>query len=181
MKRKSWTLEHDILDHHWGPGARAALAFASAFFILAGAVVDMGANIIPFGADFMTLFPRWLNINRGMWVAYLLALCICPWHILSSASGFLTFLGGYSIFLAPFLGIFLTDYLTVRRGNVFVRDLYEPGGRYWYSFGFAWRAPVAWVIPVAFVVRFFLFFGFLFFFFFCPRGLLLFRLTQVLS
>ena len=120
--------------------------------MFANAIGDMGANIIPFGADFMTLFPRWLNIRRGMWVAYLLGVCICPWHILANASGFLTFLGGYSIFLGPFLGIFITDYFVIRKGNIFVRDLYTPEGRYWYFAGVNWRAVVAWVIPVAFVV-----------------------------
>ncbi|KAL1900306.1 hypothetical protein Sste5346_002617 [Sporothrix stenoceras] len=147
-----WTLAHDILDHKWGPGARAALFFTSGFFIFANAVTDICANVAPFGADFMTLFPRWLNINRGMWVAYILSICINPWYILASASGFLTFLGGYSIFLGPFLGIFVTDYFVIRRGNINVVDLYQPGGQYWYTGGIHWRAFVAWVVAVAFVV-----------------------------
>jgi NCS1 family nucleobase:cation symporter-1 len=147
-----WAMEHDILSHNWGPGGRAALFFVSLFFIFANSIGDMGANIIPFGADAMTLFPRFLNIRRGMWLGYMLGLCICPWHILSNAAGFLTFLGGYSIFLGPFLGIFITDYFVVRKGNVYVEDLYKPNGRYWYSSGFNWRPMVAWVVPVAFVV-----------------------------
>lgn len=112
----------------------------------------MIANIIPFGADFMTLFPRWLNIQRGMWLAYILSLPVCPWFILSSAKGFLTFLNGYSIFLGPFLGVLITDYFVIRKGNVYIKDLYEQTGRYWYRFGWHWRPFVAWVIPVAFVV-----------------------------
>ncbi|OAA61960.1 allantoin [Niveomyces insectorum RCEF 264] len=147
-----WILSHDILDHHWGPGARAAMFFANGFFVFAQCIVDMGANIIPFGADFMTLFPRWLNINRGMWVAYILSLCINPWYILNSASGFLTFLGGYSIFLGPFVGIFVTDYFVLRRGNIATRDLFEPSGQYWYTMGLHWRAFTAWVIAVAFAI-----------------------------
>lgn len=152
-----WTMEHDILTHNWGPGARAAIFFVSGFFIFANSIGDMGANIIPFGADFMTLFPRYLNIRRGMWVGYLLGVCICPWNILSNAAGFLTFLGGYSIFLGPFLGIFITDYFVVRKGNVYVDDLYRPDGRYWYNSGVNWRPIIAWAIPVAFVVSNFLF------------------------
>ncbi|ERT02397.1 uracil transporter [Sporothrix schenckii 1099-18] len=147
-----WTLSHDILDHRWGPGARAALFFANGFFMYSNAVTDIGANIAPFGADFMTLFPRWLNINRGMWVAYVLSVAINPWYILASASGFLTFLGGYSIFLGPFLGIFVTDYFVLRRGNIDVPSLYAPGGAYWYTGGIHWRALAAWVVAVAFVV-----------------------------
>ena len=147
-----WIMEHDILTQNWGPGVRAAIFFVSALFVFANMIGDMGANIIPFGADAMTLFPRFLNIRRGMWVGYLLGVCICPWNILANASGFLTFLGGYSIFLGPFLGIFITDYFVVRKGNVYVEDLYEPKGRYWYKNGLNWRPVVAWIIPVAFVV-----------------------------
>ena len=147
-----WTLSHDILDHQWGPGARAALFFVSGFFLFANAVTDICANIAPFGADFMTLFPRWLNINRGMWVAYILSICINPWYILASASGFLTFLGGYSIFLGPFLGIFITDYFVIRRGNINTTALFEPHGDYWYTGGVHWRAMVAWVVAVAFAI-----------------------------
>jgi nucleobase:cation symporter-1, NCS1 family len=76
-----WTMEHDILTHNWGPGVRAAMFFVSGFFIFANSIGDMGANVIPFGADFMTLFPRFLNIRRGMWVGYLLGVCICPWYV----------------------------------------------------------------------------------------------------
>lgn len=54
-------MEHDILSHNWGPGGRAAIFFVSAFFILAKCIGDMGANIIPFGADSMTLFPRYVD------------------------------------------------------------------------------------------------------------------------
>ncbi|CAK7229222.1 hypothetical protein SCUCBS95973_007148 [Sporothrix curviconia] len=143
-----WTLAHDILDHRWG----AALFFASGFFVFANAITDICANIAPFGADCMTLFPRWLNINRGMCVAYVLIICINPWYILASATGFLTVLGGYSIFLGPFLSIFVTDYFVIRRGNIDTAALYEPGAQYWYTGGIHWRAFVAWLVAVAFVV-----------------------------
>ncbi|KAK5125688.1 hypothetical protein LTR85_011962 [Meristemomyces frigidus] len=147
-----WTLCDDILDHRWTPASRTLLALLCLVFIFAQAVGDQGANVIPFGADLTLLFPRVLNIRRGMWIAYILGVCICPWYILASAAGFLTFLGGYSIFLGPILGIFITDYFVVRRGNVFVEDLFDGKGRYWQHYGLGWRAFVAWVIPVAFVL-----------------------------
>jgi NCS1 family nucleobase:cation symporter-1 len=78
----------------------------------------------------MSFFPLFLNIKRGMYLAYFLGICICPWKILLSASTFLAFLGGYSIFLGPFLGIFIIDYFIICRGNIFVDDLFTPNGRY---------------------------------------------------
>lgn len=64
------------------------------------------------------------------------------------------FLGGYSIFLAPLVGIYITDYFVVRRGNVWVVDLYraEKGARYYYMFGLNWRNAVAFTVTVVFLV-----------------------------
>jgi NCS1 family nucleobase:cation symporter-1 len=48
------------------------------------------------------------------------------------------------------VGISLTDYLVVRKGNVWVEDLYtgDSNGRYWYTGGVHWRASVAYVVAV---------------------------------
>ncbi|KIV77675.1 hypothetical protein PV11_09459 [Exophiala sideris] len=147
-----WTLNLDMLDHDFSHGFRAGIAIINIVFIYGNAITELGANVIPFGADFMSLFPRWLNIKRGMWIAYILGVAICPWQILATATGFLKFLNGYSIFLGPFLGMALTDYLVVRKGNVFVPDLFQEGGRYWYTAGIAWRPIVTYVLSVAFVL-----------------------------
>jgi NCS1 family nucleobase:cation symporter-1 len=96
----------------------------------------------------MTFLPRFLNIKRGMYIAYVFGVFICPWKILHSASSFLAFLGGYSIFLGPFLGIFIVDYFVIRKGNIFIEDLYIEGGRYWYYGGVNWRAAVAYLFAV---------------------------------
>jgi nucleobase:cation symporter-1, NCS1 family len=106
------------------------------------------ANVIPWGADSTVLLPRFINIKRGMYISYVLGLIIFPWRILRSATTFLQFLGGYSIFLGPFVGIFLTDYLVCRRGNIYLQDLYTPEGRYWYRHGIHWRAVVAYIVAV---------------------------------
>ncbi|KAI0482709.1 permease for cytosine/purines, uracil, thiamine, allantoin-domain-containing protein [Xylariaceae sp. FL0804] len=143
-----WDLCGAILDRDWGHGARAGVAVVALGFILSIFGSNMGANVIPWGADTTVLVPRFINIRRGMYLSYVLGIVICPWRILESASSFLQFLGGYSIFLGPFVGIFLTDYLVCRRGNVYVADLYSPSGRYWYRGGVHWRAAVAYVVAV---------------------------------
>lgn len=83
-----------------------------------------------------------------MYMSYVLGLVIFPWRILRSATTFLQFLGGYSIFLGPFVGIFLTDYIVCRRGNIYLQELYTPEGRYWYRHGIHWRAAVAYIVGV---------------------------------
>jgi len=107
-------------------------------------------NVIPWGADSTILLPRFINIKRGMYISYVLALVICPWKILKSATSFLTFLGGYSIFLGPFVGIVLTDYFVVRKGNIWVEDLFtaDKKARYWYRWGVSWRALIAYLFAV---------------------------------
>ena len=141
-----------MLDHDFSHGRRAGIAIINIVFIYGNTLIELGANVIPFGADFMSLFPRWLNIKRGMWMCYVLGVCICPWQILATATGFLKFLNGYSIFLGSFLGMALTDYLVVRKGNVFVRDLYQARGRYWYFHGVSWRAITTWIVSISFMV-----------------------------
>jgi nucleobase:cation symporter-1, NCS1 family len=102
-----WDLCNEILDRHWGPGARAAIAFCSLGWMLSIFASNLGVNLFPFGADVTALAPRWLNIRRGTYLCYVIALLIQPWQILKSSTTFMRFLGGYSIFLAPLVGIFM--------------------------------------------------------------------------
>ena len=70
-----------------------------------------------------------------------------------SAQGFLTFMSGYTVFLGPFAGIMVTDvslpipiywcasygwrqYWLLHRGRVDVPAMYDPHGRYRYTYGF---------------------------------------------
>lgn len=112
---------------------RAAKFFAGLIF----AFVNMGniisGNSVPFGNDIMALFPRYLTIRRGQYLCAILAFAICPWKIEASASRFLAFLNGYSVFLGPLAGVILTDYHIVRRMVHYnVYSLYKPQGVYWY-------------------------------------------------
>jgi nucleobase:cation symporter-1, NCS1 family len=115
---------------------------------------NLGVNLFPFGADVTAICPKYLNIRRGMYLCYTIALVIMPWKILQSATTFMRFLGGYSIFLAPLVGIFITDYFVVRKGNIWARDLFRPvkGAAYFYRGGVNWRTIVAFLITVVVVV-----------------------------
>lgn len=126
---------------------RAAKFFAGLIF----AFVNMGniisGNSVPFGNDAMALFPRYLTIRRGQYLCAILAFAICPWKIEASASRFLAFLNGYSIFLGPLAGVILTDYYIVRRmAHYNVYNLYKPRGIYWHWNGVNLRAIAAFLV-----------------------------------
>jgi len=95
------------------------------------------------------LLPRWINIRRGQVIcAFIGGWALCPWEILASATGFLSFMNGYTVFLGPFAGIMVTDYWLVHRGNIDVPSLYRPHGRYRYTGGVNWRAALALLASV---------------------------------
>ncbi|PVI04111.1 hypothetical protein DM02DRAFT_586615 [Periconia macrospinosa] len=149
-----WDLCDEILDRHWNSGARAAIAFASIGWMLSIFASCMGVDVFPFGVDVTSFFPRWLNIRRGMYLCYIIGLVIFPWKILQSSTTFLRFLGGFSIFLAPLVGIYITDYFVVRKGNLWAQELYraERGAAYWYTWGVSWRNVVSYTITVVVLI-----------------------------
>lgn len=58
-----WDLFGAILDHHWTPAGRF-LVFLLALALIFGTIgTNLGANSIPFGADFTALFPKYMNIR----------------------------------------------------------------------------------------------------------------------
>jgi hypothetical protein len=95
------------------------------------------------------LFPRFVDIRRGQVLCALVGgWALCPWLILASAEGFLSFMNAYSIFLGPFAGVIAVDYYLVRAGRVDVPALYRPRGRYRYAAGVNWRAALALLVSV---------------------------------
>jgi len=52
------------------------------------------------------------------------------------------------VFLGPFAGIMVADYWLVHRGRVDVAAMYDPHGRYRYTYGFNWRAVLALLLTV---------------------------------
>ncbi|BGP43809.1 hypothetical protein JCM10450v2_008007 [Rhodotorula kratochvilovae] len=144
-----WLLCDAILDRHWSAGSRTAIFFVAVCWTISITVSNIAVNILPFGADMSALAPRYLNINRGQVLGYCLSLVIQPWYILASASSFLAFLGGYSLFLAAIVGISAVDYF-YRKGNIDVPSLYSnaPGSAYRYSYGVHWRAMLAFVLSI---------------------------------
>ncbi|EJD55067.1 NCS1 nucleoside transporter family [Auricularia subglabra TFB-10046 SS5] len=122
------------LIDHWDN--RAAAFFASLAFALATLGTNISANSLSAGNDFAALWPKYLNIRRGQVLCAIIGgWALCPWEILANATGFLTFMSGYTVFLGPIAGIMISDYYVVHRGALDVPALYQPHGRYRYTAG----------------------------------------------
>lgn len=132
-----------------GHGGRAAAFFAAAAWYIAQVGTNITANSISAANDLTVLFPRYINIERGCIVAAIVGgWVIVPWKVISSAQTFLSFMGGYAVFLAPIAGILAVDYWVVRKQHLDVPALYDPHGRYRYWYGVNWRALLALLLAV---------------------------------
>ncbi|KAJ4318094.1 hypothetical protein N0V94_004619 [Neodidymelliopsis sp. IMI 364377] len=143
-----WDLFDAILDHHSTAGARAGVFFAAFAFYLGVFATNFGANSIPFGSDMTGLFPRWLTIRRGQILCAILGVVVQPWQLMANASAFLSFLGSYSIFMAPLCAVIIVDYFIARRGNVHIPSCYvgKKTGLYWFWSGVNWIGVIAWLL-----------------------------------
>ncbi|KAJ7601768.1 permease for cytosine/purines, uracil, thiamine, allantoin-domain-containing protein [Mycena polygramma] len=129
--------------------SRAASFFAAFSFALATLGTNISANSLSAANDMTVLFPRYINIRRGQIICAVIGgWALCPWEILSSAPGFLTFMSGYTVFLGPFAALIVVDYWIVHKCNVDVPAMYDRHGRYQYWNGINWRAAVALLFSV---------------------------------
>ncbi|KAI6101745.1 permease for cytosine/purines, uracil, thiamine, allantoin-domain-containing protein [Pisolithus croceorrhizus] len=128
---------------------RAAAFFASLAFVIATIGTNISANSLSAGNDMTVLLPKYINIRRGQIICAIIGgWALCPWEILASAQGFLSFMNGYTIFLGPFAGIMITDFWLLHKGHVDVPAMYDPHGRYRYTYGFNWRAVLSILVTV---------------------------------
>ncbi|KAH6672321.1 permease for cytosine/purines, uracil, thiamine, allantoin-domain-containing protein [Halenospora varia] len=133
-----------------GHGGRAAAFFAATSWYIAQVGTNITANSISAANDLTVLFPRYVNIERGCIIAAIIGgWVIVPWKIISSASTFLAFMGGYAVFLAPIAGIMASDYWFIKKQNYDVPALYNPDGRYRFWNGINWRALLALIVAVS--------------------------------
>ncbi|EIM89091.1 uncharacterized protein STEHIDRAFT_129629 [Stereum hirsutum FP-91666 SS1] len=108
--------------------------FIAASFIIAQLGTNISANSISAGCDLTALFPRFINIRRGGYVAAIVGLCMCPWNLLKDGTTFATYLSAYSVFLSSIAGVMITDYYLIRKGHYRVADLYNARKDGWYSY-----------------------------------------------
>ncbi|GAA5976716.1 hypothetical protein JCM10908_005605 [Rhodotorula pacifica] len=130
-------------------GSRAAQFFSAVPWALAVLATNISANSTAVGNDLMVIMPRYINIRRGQYITAVLGLVTCPWIIQSTAKTFTSFLGGYTVFLAPLGGVIMSEFLLVRKRRIALPDLFmHRRSVYWYTGGWNWRAVVAFVCGV---------------------------------
>ncbi|KAL2827359.1 NCS1 nucleoside transporter [Aspergillus cavernicola] len=146
---------YDLETAEWNPlnivgmfHDRAAQFFVSLIFAFATLCTNIAGNSVAFGNDLTSLFPKHINIRRGQFLCAVLAICVTPWNILNSATNLLNFLNGYSIFLGPACGIMLADYWILRKRKIYLQQLYEPHGLYWFTRGWNFRAIAAFFLSL---------------------------------
>jgi NCS1 family nucleobase:cation symporter-1 len=107
-----------------GHGGRAAAFFDATSWYIAQIGTNITANSISAANDLTVLFPRFINIERGCVIAAIFGgWVIVPWKIFSSAETFLSFMGGYAVFLALIAGILASNYWLVLKQHIDVPAL----------------------------------------------------------
>jgi len=139
-----------FLDGNPSHATRFGVWFISASFIIAQLGTNISANSVSAGCDLTALFPRFINIRRGGYIAATVGLCMLPWNLLKSSSSFTSYLSAYSVFLSSIAGVMITEYYFIRRGHYRVADLYDPrpDGWYWYTYGINFRAYAAYIAGI---------------------------------
>lgn len=139
----------DLAAQWDGPGGRCGAFFVGLAWVVAQIGTNLSANVISCSNDMTSLFPKYINIRRGVIITTFIACWIMvPWKIVHSASSLLTFMSGLAIFLAPIAALLCADYWIIKKRNLDVPSLYRRQGRYRYKGGFNWRAAVAFTIAL---------------------------------
>ncbi|KAG1745189.1 permease for cytosine/purines, uracil, thiamine, allantoin-domain-containing protein [Suillus lakei] len=129
---------------------RFGVWFISASFMIAQMGTNISANSVSAGCDLTALFPRFINIRRGGYIAATVGLVMCPWNLLKNSNEFTSYLSAYSVFLSSIAGVMVTEYYVVRKGHYNVKDLYNTGkgSWYWYTYGVNCRAYAAYIAGI---------------------------------
>ncbi|KAG4418386.1 hypothetical protein IFR04_008453 [Cadophora malorum] len=133
-----------------GPSGRAGAFFVGFAWVVAQIGTNLSANVISCANDMTSLFPKYINIRRGVIITTITAGWIMvPWKIIHSAASLLSFMAGLGIFLAPIAAICAADYWVTKKMHIDVPALYKAHGRYRYNkYGTNWRAVIAFLISV---------------------------------
>jgi NCS1 family nucleobase:cation symporter-1 len=133
-----------------GPSGRAGAFFVGLSWVVAQIGTNLSANVISCANDICCLFPKYINIRRGVILATITAAWIMqPWKIIHSAQSLLAFMAGLGIFLAPIAALLSADFWVVQQHKYDVPGLYRAHGRYRYNkYGTNWRAVVAFLVSV---------------------------------
>ncbi|MCZ4101932.1 NCS1 family nucleobase:cation symporter-1 [Streptomyces sp. SID13666] len=138
----------------WNPVELAAktdnvfgLVFALVTVLIATISVNIAANVVSPAYDLSNLAPKYINFRTGAMITGVVGVVIFPWKLIETPEFYIfTWLGVVGGLLGTVAGILIADYWIIRRTVLDLVDLYTPGGRYWYTAGWNWRAVAAFVV-----------------------------------
>ncbi|MBV9381000.1 MAG: NCS1 family nucleobase:cation symporter-1 [Streptosporangiaceae bacterium] len=115
--------------------------------VLATMCVNVAANVVSPSYDFSNASPRLISFRFGGLITGVLGIAIQPWRLVSDPHLYIfVWLDFYGGILGAVAGVLIAGYWVRSRTRLGLAALYEPGGRYWYSGGWNWRAVAATVI-----------------------------------
>ncbi|MEU3462252.1 NCS1 family nucleobase:cation symporter-1 [Streptomyces sp. NPDC006733] len=138
----------------WNPVDLAAktdnvfgLVFALVTVLIATISVNIAANVVSPAYDLSNLAPKYINFRTGALITGVVGVVIFPWKLIETPEFYIfTWLGVVGGLLGTVAGILIADYWIIRRTVLDLADLYTPGGRYWYTAGWNWRAVAAFAV-----------------------------------
>lgn len=129
------------------------VAFGLVIAILATMTTNVAANVVSPSYDFSNAVPRLLNFRTAGLLTGVLGILIQPWRLIENPNVYIfVWLGFYGGVLASVAGVMIAGYWFVNRTQLQLADLYLPGGRYWFSSGWNWRAVVAFGVGAVLAV-----------------------------
>lgn len=136
------------LSDDYNAKSRAAAFFAGVGLTVCQLAINTIDNAFSAGMDLAGLFPKYINIRRGSYIALVISIVMCPWELLASAGTFISVMSAYSVFLGPMCGIQICDYWLIRSRRLKLSDLYtpRPDGVFYFWNGVNWRSFLAWVL-----------------------------------
>ncbi|WP_225835780.1 NCS1 family nucleobase:cation symporter-1 [Streptomyces sp. NK08204] len=121
--------------------------FALLIVMVATLSVNIAANVVSPAYDLSNLLPRLVSFRTGALITGVVGILIMPWKLIANPHVYIfTWLGFVGGLLGTVAGILVADYWIVRRTRLALGELYQPGGRYWYTGGWNLRAVAAFVI-----------------------------------
>ncbi|WP_107644955.1 NCS1 family nucleobase:cation symporter-1, partial [Streptomyces sp. Ru87] len=138
----------------WDPVALSAkadngfgLVFALLMVLIATVSANIAANVVSPAYDLANLAPKLISFRTGALITGVVGVVIMPWKLTETPELYIfTWLGVVGGLLGTVAGILIADYWILRRTVLDLADLYRPGGRYWYTAGWNWRAVAAFAV-----------------------------------
>lgn len=117
-------------------------------FLTATIGINISANFVSAAFDFSNLAPHILSWRRGGIIAAFATIIMMPWNLYTRPELIHFTLDVLGTFIAPLIGILLSDYYLVQKQNIVISDLYSmnTNGKYWYTNG---TNPIALVSLIA--------------------------------